>query len=153
MNGRGTIRVTLLLTMIILAHLSVGCIKIKSNSPTLQECTLLGCENTLSISMSGDIPNEYTLMVTDSEGNDIIKSCISGEGRSLSNSSGGVICESWGVSIRNYSPDDLIITIDWANGSMSESFRPTYEQFRPNGPGCPPVCRVGMVSITFPASK
>jgi hypothetical protein len=42
------------------------------------------------------------------------------------------------------------LTITWNGGQIVQQIQPTYQTFTPNGPDCPPECRVAQVQVTLP---
>lgn len=75
-------------------------------------------------------------------------SCPSGEVEGAI-SIGPEACQAGTFTFMDYAPDQLEVTLRFGGTERSESFTPTYETLRPNGPDCPPECRVGEVVLVM----
>ncbi len=121
--------------------------EIKTLTTTPKECTLIGCEDSLSITINGNIPDKYMIRLVDSKGAKTEIICSAGQIYSQSSTSYESSCEEWGIALFNYSPDVLDLTISWDEESFSKRVQPNYEDYYPNGQDCPVGCRTGSVSI------
>lgn len=113
-----------------------------------QACTLAGCFDSLSVSINGDIPRDY-VMVIETPGNEpLIVRCVNGQDVEASRPS-NAHCEPGGFTYRNSSPKWIKITFRWDGQEITRTVRPDYEDFRPNGPDCPPKCRAGYAEFVL----
>ena len=110
------------------------------------ECTVIGCEDSLSINLVGDVPEEYRV---DLVINDMILSreCISIESSEASSISAHADCREWGVIFWGFSPEEAVVRVYSGELLIEEDIRPIYEIFQPNGFDCPPICRVGSAIV------
>ena len=137
-----------IILLIFISFLYASC----SSTPTQEEvieCTLIGCEDSLSINLVGNVPNEY---LVDLEFNDMILSleCESIGSSEASSKSTRADCRDWGVVFWGVSPEEAIVRIYSGELLIEENIRPTYEVFQPNGFDCPPICRVGSAIVIIP---
>jgi len=116
-----------------------------------KECTLRGCVDSLSINVDGNIPDEYSVYVVGSDGEKIGFQCHKGKDYPEPNSLFMPVCDpSWGFWLRNFSPDVVTITIKWKDNTFTKTFEPKYVLEYPNGPDCPPGCKVGSIRFSIP---
>ncbi len=134
-----------LLAIVILLALYV--IFLSPLSP-LHQCTLIGCRDLLELKLSHEPTSTYTLLVTDPTGDTRRITCT--PGLSSASSNGSAICRTGIVTIYQFSPAQVTVTITWQAGSYSVSGSPRYETFHPNGLFCPPRCRLGKLSLDLP---
>jgi hypothetical protein len=130
------------------AFLLAGC---RGRAPGIEPprmCTLMGCLDTLTVSLDGEVPEEYTLQLTGSDGVPIEVSCTSGEGSETAQGQ-SVPCAGRSVTF-NVAPAQVNLRLTWDGGALERNLTPAYETFQPNGPGCPPACRSGSVTIVVP---
>ena len=105
--------------------LSGGCTLEKS-------CTLIGCINGISLTLTGTIPSTITVDATGNDGSHSSVTCTGG-------------CTA--VALPDFRPSVATIRISWAGGSKTVIVQPTYEATRPNGPDCPPICYTAKVTV------
>ena len=118
-------------------------------SPT-HLCTLMGCFDSLELSLVVEPPQEYTVKVIDT---------CSGETRSVTcepgkykasypySTSNGATCNDGIVTFLGFDPGEVNIEIAWQTGDFFTVGQPAYESFRPNGRNCPPECRQGKLLV------
>ncbi len=124
-------------------------------SPTpfdVRTCTAVGCGFTLRIELNGTVPPDFVLSVSDSTGEMASIHCLNGTTVYDAQSKTGnpAICEQSGVSFLDFAPQQAIITLRWEGGDATQSFRPEYKTFRPNGSQCEPECRTATVIFLMP---
>jgi hypothetical protein len=111
-------------------------------------CTLMGCLDTLTFTLDGEVPEEYTLQLTSPDGLLIEVSCTSGEGAETPQGQSGT-CGGSGVTL-NVAPSQVHLRLARDGGAIERNLTPAYQVFQPNGPDCPPACRSGSVTIVVP---
>lgn len=105
---------------------------------TSEPCTLIGCESGLIVRVSGLPDGEATIALQVAGQEPVIRKCQS-----------TATCELPGVQFTDQTPASATILV--TSGDFSKSFVVTdldYEDHRPNGPGCPPVCRTAVVTFS-----
>ncbi len=125
---------------------------IQSPLSPLHMCTLMGCQDSLVLSLSNEPDVDYSLRVTSSSGETRKVDCTPGEDKiHYSDSSPAPIrCQNGKVTFFDFAPDQVSIVIDWHGQSFTSHGDPSYASFRPNGYFCPPVCRVGKFQVDIP---
>ena len=103
-----------------------------------QVCTLVGCEDGVSISISEERPDSLSLTVfindeTDPYGS---RECVDER----------LGCGFW---VGGKTPETVRVHIEWDEGEFSENFEPVYEAYQPNGPDCPPTCAMASIEINL----
>jgi hypothetical protein len=51
----------------------------------------------------------------------------------------------------DFSPEEVVIRVTTQAGTTEQTFRPSYQTFRPNGPRCEPTCRQGRIRFLLPS--
>lgn len=101
-------------------------------------CTLIGCSSGLIVRVSG-LPEGPATLTLQVEGQPpVIRACSSAE-----------LCELPGVQFTDQTPANATVLV--TSGEFSKSFtisNPAYEDLRPNGADCPPVCRSAVVTLS-----
>ena len=115
---------------VFLALLLFGC----NAPPEPVACTMIGCSNGLSIRVNSTQTSNYS--VTVSANNQVIGrfDCTAGQQ-----------CMNF---IENQTPDSISVVIQSSGGTVTRSYRPEYQNNRPNGPNCPPECKQATVIVT-----
>jgi hypothetical protein len=54
------------------------------------------------------------------------------------------------VFFADFTPDYVRIRVITGTDTVTQAAQPTYEELRPNGPDCPPTCRVARVRVAVP---
>lgn len=141
------------LSLIVSAILLAGC-SVLGATPTPKFCTEIGCISVLTVNLNGNVPNEYTVQVLANTGEALVVFCRNGQYVDQGTPQPTDVlpeCGPTSVTLTGFAPDEVTVTVIWgANGAISGVFRPAYTVTEPNGPGCPPMCRTGAVSITIP---
>lgn len=112
-----------------------------------QACTLMGCIDTLEIRVINppDLPYWVTVRA---DGQEFLIACE--EETEASEATMGTDCENGVFTLFEFSPEMVSVEIGWAAGGIIIDATPEYETFRPNGPGCEPECRSGVVTVELP---
>lgn len=97
-------------------------------------CTLIACSDGITVEVQGNVPATYT--VTARAGT---------ETRSHQCSSTQP-CQP--IMFENFTPENVIIEVTSAAGTVRREVKPEYRQVRPNGPKCPPECRQARIVVT-----
>ena len=118
------------------AALLAGC-----QSVTGQVCTLIGCESGLSVELTGSLGVPFRVEVT-TEGSPLrmVRECPT-----------AADCQR--IFFADYTPSSPVIRV--ITGSDTTTVRRTVEYARhePNGPGCGPICRVGVVPVDLAGTR
>lgn len=125
----------LLVALSIILPLAPG--SLVSCAPTIpRACTQIGCSDGLTVQVAGTTPQTFT-----------VEAIAPGVEPRIAQSPGGQSGSSQ-FFFEDSTPEEVTIRITWNGGSVTETFRPSYETVRPNGPNCPPECQQGRVLIT-----
>lgn len=122
------------------AFLAVAIVLAGCDEPTGRACTEIGCGDGLSI----------TLQYTPGAALQVVATTVAGDARS-----GNCVVSSTGscvVSFFGFEPEELTIAVFGAEQPVSVTLSPAYEEFQPNGPGCPPICRWATVEFNLERS-
>ena len=117
---------------VLVAGMHIGC------GPLLQECTEAGCDDELRISIKDADDNPVNTfegeVKFDGESVEFLcdpdEGSVTGEGYHCNND----------VLVLMEHPEQLELTISSGELSAETTLTPEYEEYHPNGPGCPPTC-------------
>lgn len=112
---------------------------VSSDTPVVQVCTEIGCVDGLTVQLEGVIPSTFTVEAVVPGDSPILVQCSSDQP--------AIPCAGDHLFFEGFTPEEVTIRISWKDGQVSETFRPSYERVQPNGPGCPPECRQGHVTM------
>ncbi|RME02654.1 MAG: hypothetical protein D6816_10940 [Bacteroidetes bacterium] len=118
----------------------------------VEVCHLVGCDNSLTINLLGNVPQEYFIEVKAVGYDPQTAHCQNGKTVNLdeneTHSWADPVCAENSVVFFRFDPDEAIITLRWGEDSVkTETIHPQYESFFPNGPDCEPECRLGTVDF------
>jgi len=102
-------------------------------------CTEIGCNPGVTVDFSGAVPTDFMLEVRSTGTTPFTIECS----RTTPCGSGVFAYDILGDTI------EVVVTRD--GKTMTQTFIPTYEETRPNGPGCDPVCLKGRIDFMFPS--
>lgn len=105
--------------------------------PTTQVCTRIGCSDGVTVVVQNAPAAPYTVRVTLPDGSQRTARCEAAPG-----------CDA-GVFVADVSADELTVEVVGRGDSSSQVVQPSYEESRPNGPYCPPVCRQARVQVRY----
>jgi hypothetical protein len=108
----------------------------------------MGCLDSLTVTLEGEVPADYTLQLTSADGPPLVVSCTSAENAEPP-AGQSARCEGSSVTF-GVAPAHVNVRLTWEGGALEKDLTPVYESFQPNGPDCPPVCRAGSVTIVIP---
>ncbi len=112
-----------------------------SASSAPKACTLIGCDNTVQLLITGAGASSVTRISVSAPGDTAIsRTC-----------SASAPCTGPNGVVFSYAPDTLIVTLTTNAGTSTFTEVPAYTLFSPNGPDCPPTCKTATVAITVPA--
>ncbi|MDJ0755822.1 MAG: hypothetical protein QNJ45_20010 [Ardenticatenaceae bacterium] len=57
------------------------------------------------------------------------------------------------ISLVGYTPEEVTISVYWADNELTVQSKPTYKTFYPNGPECDPGCRRASVRVLMPPTR
>lgn len=103
-------------------------------------CTLIACESGLTIQVSNPrLPPTYQVELDLPDGTTLVRACAA------ATPCGG------GVFFEGVTPATATVRFIVEGGvTHQQTVTPTYQNHRPNGAGCPPVCRQGTAAIQVP---
>jgi len=117
-----------LLCLLVLPVVPSGC------EEPLAPCTLIGCAEELTIILDGY--DGQALQITLEEVGSLDDPFV-------------IECEAecGGVLVSGFTPDEIRIVVTSEAGSVETVVAPEYEESRPNGGDCPPVCRRAEIRV------
>jgi len=125
-----------LITLLFIITISTGCGETGIGNG--QACTLIGCDDGITIQLSDERPDSLSLTVYTDDTSEAIDS---------------ILCThqdtSCFIRLGGLTPETVAVEIEWNSGAFRETFTPKYESFQPNGAGCPPVCSIATVDINL----
>jgi hypothetical protein len=121
---------------LLVAGLWVSCLLAGCSLGEPVTCTGIECSNALVVELGGGVPSSYTI---EARGNNEIRSYTCTEAS---------LCRE--AVFTGFTPTQVTIRVTWSGGSAEEVVTPSYEVVQPNGPDCPPTCRLAVVTITLP---
>jgi hypothetical protein len=98
-------------------------------------CTEIGCNDGLSVEITGTIAGRTTIEVA-----------AAGQTTRTFECNPGQACRGF---LDNYMPAQATITVRMPDRTVERSVSPQYVESRPNGEGCPPVCRQATVQVAI----
>lgn len=98
-------------------------------------CTEIGCGDGLYVVVQATPGAELEIEAAETGGETRTESCVAGLDGS---------CE---VGFHGFTPEEVTLTVTGAEQALSVTLEPTYEDFQPNGPDCPPVCRQARAEV------
>jgi hypothetical protein len=104
---------------------------------SLSGASRIGCEDSFMLSLTGELPAEFSLTVVGTDG----LRFESGISCSLVDCSKEL---SWHI-LGN--PEEITVTVEWADTSVSQVFEPTYMPYNPNGEDLVPICMISAVTM------
>jgi hypothetical protein len=139
-----------------IAALLSGCQAVSEQTPesiVVKVCTERDCGTTLTVALSGAVPDDFVLDAETPDGKVKSVKCVGGKGEYSPDhfqDMSYLECSPERVDFVNFSPNEVTITISWDNNEVSQFFTPDYRVFYPNGSDCPPECLVGRITFTVP---
>lgn len=100
-------------------------------------CTEIGCSPGVRIEFSGVVPADFTIEVRSEGATPFIRECSS--------------VTPCGSSVFAYGThgNSIEVVVTTGDETLTRTLVPTYEEFRPNGPGCEPACVQGSAAFAF----
>lgn len=133
-----------------------GCLILPGNSGSTpfaggRTCTAMGCGFTLQIDLLGNVPFDFILIATGSTGETASVHCRNGMVVYDANTttSKSPMCGTNRVAFLDFAPQDVTVSIESNSLHATQSFRPDYKVFRPNGPNCEPECRSARIEFRY----
>lgn len=119
--------------LVLIAGVAASC---ANTSEPQRVCTLIGCENGLTVEVNQSLQQSFTVNVR--AGTQTIHTFRCDPGQP---------CRAF---ISNQTPDEVTVSIDAGGGQqpVSRTYRPEYRLNRPNGPDCDPECKQATVTLT-----
>jgi hypothetical protein len=140
------------LCLILTTVLLCGC-KLQLLPTLTRSCPVMGCDSGLTLYYSGSIPGDYVLEAVTPEGKKMEVHCVDGVGQypeGFFSQNSYPICRPSKVEFFHFSPAEVTITLKWGDDQVSQTFKPTYTSYYPNGPGCAPACPRGQITFAMP---
>lgn len=119
-----------------------------STRTQLQPCTLMDCNDTLSVVFEGHVPADFIVDIAyeTADGSiNVSKQCA--------NDQWVMSGESCRSTLIDMAAEEVTVMLYWEGESLTEIFHPDFTEFRPNGQQCEPVCRMGSISVVVPSSS
>jgi hypothetical protein len=110
------------------------------DDPTGRVCTEIGCSDGLYVTLRYTPSVELEIVASTSAGDERTASCVV-------NPNGSCL-----VGFYGFVPEDVTLAVFGGDQPVSVTLQPAYEDFQPNGPGCPPICRQATVEFNLEAS-
>lgn len=130
-----------LLTLLLAVLVSSGCEESGIRGGQVV-CTHVGCDDGVTVQLSEERPDSLSLTIFVDEHSEAFDS---------------VICKDQVNSCRiragGITPNKVTVEIKWGNEEFRQTFSPEYESFQPNGPNCPPDCRMATIDIDLSEIK
>ena len=123
-----------LLPLLLAVILSSGCEKMGIGRG--QVCTQAGCEDGVTVQLSEERPDSLSLTIYMDDNSEAFDSLI------CTDQVSSCVIRAGGIT-----PEKVTVVITWDNEEFRQTFTPGYESFQPNGPDCPPVCKVAAIDI------
>ncbi|MBI3158567.1 MAG: hypothetical protein HYZ26_03080 [Chloroflexi bacterium] len=117
-----------------------------SEEPEPQACTLIGCVNSIELRLESELTYPFTVSIRGGE-DSFRFVCEEPTSQIPTGIPATGDCQAGIFTMFNFSPVSIDVTVEWPASSQSVTVEPDYETFRPNGPGCEPECRYGIVTI------
>ena len=113
-------------------------------------CTLVGCSDTLVLTLVGAVPDTFTLTAT-AEWQNIVSTRESV--RTCSRDHMDYRCEWVADTVRvwleEFVAPTVNVTIDWGDSTVTRAVHPSWQEWEPNGPHCAPKCWSGTALLHF----
>jgi hypothetical protein len=115
------------------------CDDARDEATSPEVCTLIGCSSGLVVELAGNVPETCAVQVSATTWEPRFFDCsdMVPEDAVLS------------LFLTDFSPGEVAVGIQWDGNLVVETFDPAYVVHQPNGPGCPPTCRIGTVRIVL----
>lgn len=128
-----TIRPSVVPLALFVVLLGVAC----DSASTQGACTQIGCLNGIRMEIEGEIPvgTRFTLTPTDPGG---VARSITCDAESP--------CQSV-IQVEDFTPESFTVSATGPDLDYEQTFAPDYETLQPNGPDCPPTCRVATIVV------
>ena len=147
-------RRSILISALLLAALGLAGCTLGQTPPGDRMCTLIGCGPSLEIVLVGDyVPTDFSMNLASPSGSLVNVRCTEGTARFDPPEAArwSPACPAGGVSLQDFTPEQLSVSLEWSEGEVTQDFNPVYFESRPNGPACEPVCRTARVELRVPA--
>ncbi len=107
----------------------------RSSEPQVM-CTMIGCENGLSVVVEDPPAGDYQLVLNAPGEQDRVRDCTANEP-----------CDR-GAFFGNFEPETVTVRVVAGTDTLrSVTVSPEWRDNQPNGPDCPPTCRQAVVTI------
>jgi hypothetical protein len=123
-----------LLSLLLAVLISSGCEE--SGIGGGRVCTEIGCDDGVTVQLSEERPDSLSLTIFLDEHSEAFDSVICTEQVS------SCVIRAGGIT-----PEKVTVEVKWSNEEFRQTFYPEYESFQPNGPNCPPECRMATIDI------
>ena len=104
-----------------------------------QVCTAIGCDSGLAVRVEGASTTgayRVELLPSGETGPRYVAECPDASR-----------CAA-GVRFPGFTGDWTLVRVTTAQGTVTREVRPSYQELRPNGPDCPPICRQAVVTVS-----
>lgn len=121
------------LTTIVLGAGVTGCASANNQAGT---CGLTSCEPGLSIEVRGDRGGDITVKIVAADG----------QMRSFECFADASTCT---ATFADYTPENVSVTVTKKESNVIRSYNLRYDNVRPNGNDCPPVCKQAHIDLVL----
>lgn len=101
-------------------------------------CTLIGCAPSLTLEFAEQPAGLLRVEATD----------VASADRRVIDCTNPGLCSGGLVHFTDFTPEDVIIRVITQTGTTEQTFHPSYQRSRPNGPRCEPECRQARIVMT-----
>jgi len=123
-----------LLLFVAAGSLLAGC---SAPAPPQQACTMMGCEDGLSVVVEGTPVGAYRIEARAAGGETRVRECASPQ-------------QCGAVFFAGFLPEEVTVEVIGGAQRSSRTVRPVVESVQPNGRDCPPTCRQARVTVPWP---
>lgn len=119
---------------VVTATAASGCATGKSDQPTV--CKLAGCEAGLSVEVRGDRGGDINVKIVSADGQMRMFDCDSDTPQCT-------------ATFDDYTPENVSVTVTKKESNVIRSYNLKYNNVRPNGDDCPPVCKQAHIDLVL----
>jgi hypothetical protein len=128
----GSLKIASLLAVAVTIGLT-GCATAK---PDGGACGLESCEPGLSIDVHGERTSDVNIKIVAADG----------QTKSFDCDAVSTTCQAF---FADFTPENVSVTVTKKEGNAIHSYNLTYNNVRPNGSDCPPVCKQAHIDLTL----
>jgi hypothetical protein len=123
-----------LLSLLLAGLISSGCEETGIGDG--QVCTQIGCDDGVTVQLSDERPDSVSLTLYLNSETEAFSS--------IECADAGNMCA---IRTDGFTPETITVVLEWDGEEFRQTYTPQYQRFQPNGPNCPPVCKISNVVI------